>query len=231
MVINQPFSIGDLLFIEPICREMWRRNGVKPIVPVMDHLMWISDYIDSAIFVARSKWDINYESAEVTPEYLPLVFANQIHRKMYRHDHSDFENMMLDKYRLANIDPMIWKEMRINFRESKCLDLMDRVVGKEGEDYVLVNETSQAGSIEIKPETDLPVIKMHEIPGFTVLDWAFVMLHARENHHISTCTFYIMQALTTQYGFQGKVVIYPRPNEDGLRGIKNLDPSFKYETR
>lgn len=231
MVINQPFSIGDILFIEPIFREMWKRNGHKPVVPIMDHLMWISDYIDSAIFVARSKWDINYESVEISSEYLPLVFANQIHRKLYRHDHSDFENMMLDKYRLADMDPTLWKKLRINFRESKCLDLLDKVVGKEGEDYVLVNEYSQAGKVDIAPETKLPIIRMHEIPGYTVLDWAFVILHARENHHVSTCTFYIMQALSNLYAFNEKVVIYPRPNEDGLRGIKNLDQSFKYETR
>ena len=68
---------------------------------------------------------------------------------------------------------------------------------------------------------------MEHINGFTLLDWAYVMVFAKENHHVSTSTFFMMQAVSNQFKFDSKVFLYPRPNADGLRGISKLNPSFK----
>ena len=99
----------------------------------------------------------------------------------------------------------------------------------QSSEYILVNNHSQAGRINIKPENrkKLPIIEMKEVPGYNVLDWAAVILHAKENHHVSTSTFFIMQAIANKFSFDSKVFIYPRPNEDGLRGISKLNPTFK----
>ncbi len=234
VTINQPASIGDILFIEPICKYFFDKEGEKPKLPVKDHLMWIAPYINSANIVPLSSSGMDSDNPSSLDHTftvdIPLRFANQIFRGYSLHDHHDFEEMMLDKYRLVNIDPMLWKTLNVKFNEDKCNRLLEELTGGgEWDDYILVNNNSQAGTIDIQPETNLPIIRMHERPGYTVLDWAFVMLHAQENHHVSTSTFHIMQALVNKYKFNGKVVIYPRPNSDGLRGISKLNPDFKYE--
>lgn len=231
VTINQPFAIGDILFIEPICRHIWDKTGELPRLPVQDHLMFLAQHIESANIVPLSKNPFAEDDDITTKEYLPLKYANQIVRGMPRHDHSDPENMMLDKYRLAGLEPSIWKTLNIKFNEYKCNQLLDELMGESWDDYILVNEQSQAGKIDIKVESDLPIIRMHERPGYSVMDWAFVMLHAKENHHVSTSTFYILQALANNVGFAGDVFMYPRPNSDGLRGISKLEPTFKYAVR
>lgn len=228
MVINQIHAIGDILFLEPLFRYFKNKNADKPIVPVRDHLMWITEYIHSAVFIPMSKFKLDYESVKThNPDYFPARFANQILRNLDKNDHHDFENMMLDKYRLAKLDPFLWKTLDIKFSTHKGMELFNRLRLKSGE-YILVNENSQAGTVEINPETNLEVIKMLQIPGYSVVDWFYVMLHAAENHHVSTSTFYVLQAIKNKYEFNSKIVIYPRPNEDGLRGISLLEPTFNY---
>lgn len=225
LVINQYAAHGDIMFIEPICRHLWEKNGAKPILPVRDHLMWFTDYIESAQFVPMSKFKLDYDSIEIeNPDYLPLRFANQIVRNLDKNDHHDYENTMPDKYILAGLPIEKWKELKIKFNEEKAYGLFRELGLTLCDKYILVNEYSQAGNININPETDLKIVKMREIKGYTVLDWCMVMAMAQENHHISTSTFYILEALK----YSGKVFMYPRPGPDGLKGISKLNPSFKY---
>lgn len=227
MIINQPFGIGDILFLEPLYRHYWRKNGTKPIVPVRDHFMVLSEYIESAQLVPMSKYPMDYESMRMDdPEYLPLRFANQIFRGYGPHDHHDFENMMEDKYRLVGLDPDLWQTIDLKFNEYRATQLLDDLMGERWDDYVLINESSGAGATKIEVESQWPVFRMNERPGFTVIDWAFVMLHAVENHHVSTSTFYILQALRNKYNIESKVFLYPRPNIDGLRGISRLKTTY-----
>jgi hypothetical protein len=243
MVINQYHTIGDLIFIEPLCRYFYHRDGRKPILPIHDHLMWIQEYIDTAVFVPKSTFELNYESIEIdNSDYLPLLFANQILRKLDKFDYSDYENVMLDKYRLALFEDAyiskeyrkvldLWKTIDLRFDVEKGHRLYEHLKLEEDEEYILINEHSRAGKIEInlKDKYGIKIIKMEAIEGYTVIDWWKVIVAAKENHHISTSTFFIMQALYNKFGeiFDSEVFLYPRPGEDGLRGIKNLIPSFK----
>ena len=244
MVINQFHAIGDIIFLEPMFKRFSELMGMKPIVPIRDHLMWLQEYIHSAEFVPMSKFVLDYDSmATNNPDYFPARFANQVLRKLKPDDHHDFENMMLDKYRLACMPEDLWKTIDLHFNDWKCMELMHHLnlFDEETGDvikYVLINENCQAGTIKIDLDgikhikngkiSDIKVIKMHEIEGFTPIDWAFVMLNAEENHHVSTSTFFILQALWNKYKFTNPVFLYPRPNIDGLRGISQLKPSFNY---
>lgn len=236
MVINQFHSIGDLIFIEPICRYYFYKTGKMPIVPIHDHLMWIQDYIDSAAFVPKSVFELDYESLETSnPDYLPLLYANQIIRELDKYDYSDYENVMLDKYRLALLAysdigvKELWKTVDLKFDVDKGLRLFKELELEEDTRYVLVNQHSRAGSIDISINQKIrKVVYMSEREGYTPIDWWKVMLNAEENHHISTCTFFILQALYNKIPFQSQVFLYPRPGEDGLRGIKNLNPTYRH---
>lgn len=225
MIINILHAIGDIIFCEPIYRYYWERDGIKPTVVIRDHLMWLQDYIESAKFLRESQWNWDIDNNVPTDNYLPLRFANQIIRKLDKNDHSDFENCMQDKYILAGLRPDLWKELALTFNIERSRELFAHLDISSDDDYIVVNERSQAGQVEIKPEPKYKIVRMYDVPGYNVLDWAPVMLLAKENHHVSTCTFFIFEALKD---YKGKIFIYPRPNEDGLRGISKLNPTFTY---
>lgn len=237
VVINQPGAIGDLIFLEPMYRHLMNKNGEKPVVVVHDHLLWIQEYIDSADFLSLSKFPGNNLCNTMFHDptaFLNMRYANQILRKLGPHDHHDLENMMLDKYRLMNLDPEMWKTIKLNFKDSKSSRLMEdlKIMQPDGtvdKEYMLINQYSQAGWIKIDPQTDMKKVRMTQRLGYTVIDWHLVMQMAHENHHVSTSTFYIMQAIQNQFHFDTKVCIYPRPNVDGLRGISQLKPDFKFQ--
>lgn len=227
IVINQPFGIGDIIFIEPICRHFWKKNGQKPLLPVRDHFMDLQPYFESCIMVPMSKYPINYDDMVMTDNYIPLRFANQIYRGYSPDDHHDLENMMLDKYRLVGLDVEKWKEIDLKFNKEKAEELTYEITFTK-EDYCLVNECSGVGNININVEG----FRVWPTLGYTVIDWYLTMLYAKENHHVSTSTFYLMQAIANKFPefIKAKKVIYPRPNHDGLRGISLLNPSFEYAT-
>lgn len=229
MVINQFHAHGDILFCEPIFRHYWNKNGERPIVPLRDHLMWFADYIDSAQFVPMSKFELDYDSMEVgNPDYLPLRFANQIMRGLAPDDHTDYSNTMPDKYKLAGIPLERWKELRYEFHPEKSKALFALLNLSSDDDYIFVNENSQAGNISINPNTDMRIIKMQQIPGYNLLDWTAIMLCAKEHHHISTSTFFMLEAMKGLHEEKTPIYLYPRPNDDGLKGISKLNPSFQY---
>lgn len=204
-------------------KHFWNQNGEKPIVPVRNHLMWLADYIDSAHFIPETELK-NHPGHYI----LNTMHANQLLRGYAMHDHHDFENMMLDKYLFAKLDPMMWKGLKINFIKERAERLLRQLGLNNGIRFVLVNEHSQAGDVKINPETNSFVVKMDTLSGFTVLDWYLVMLYSEEIHTVSTSTFYMMQALMPDLEVCTEIFLYPRPGEDGLRGISKLNPDFKY---
>jgi hypothetical protein len=235
MIINQIHAIGDIMFLEPMFRHFWEKEGVKPIVPIRDHLMWLADHIESADFrkLSTFNWPSHTHGGEWTGvsyvDCLQLRWANQLLRHLGPDDHHDFENMMLDKYRFVGLDPMMWKNLKLTFNPKKAAELMAHLGITDKDEYILVNQHSQAGDVEIKHRWNggngMKVVYMESIGGFNVCDWFFVMMFAKEIHTVSTCTFYMMQAMTD---LQAKIFIYPRPGIDGLRGISKLNPSFNY---
>lgn len=228
MVINQPGAIGDLIFLEPLFRHFWNKEGKKPTVVVHDHLMNLQPYFESATFVPVSHGLINVDDMEVRSDYLPLRFANQILRGYGPHDHHDLENMMEDKYRLIGLDPQMWTTIDLKFDERKADQLMFELDIKDSEPYALVNENSGVGAANI-PIPLIVFIRMNPMSGYTVIDWYKVIMCAMENHHVSTSTFHLMQAIFNKHPHMcSKNYIYPRPNYDGLRGISQLKPTYQF---
>lgn len=226
MIIDQPASIGDILFIEPIVKSMvaiWQH----PVLPVRDHLYFLGSYLDIPID-KLSKYSPDFLHEQPNNCILNLRHANQIMRNHPLHYHDDYENCMPDKYTMAGLPLHIWTSLNINFNYKKGIQLYKELGLKEGEKYILINNHSQAGTLNIKVQTKYKVVKMEFISDYNVLDWWYVMLKAQENHHVSTCTFFIFQAIANQYILDSKIFIYPRPGPDGLRGISKLNPTFKF---
>lgn len=233
ITINQFHSIGDILFIEPIVRYL-RNNNYSVDLPVRDHLMWIADYFDNPeVFSPMSKNKDFVDHHFIKEDYLPLRFANQVLRGYDLNDHHDFENMMLDKYQLFNqqfLTNIDWKTIKLNLNLLKCKEVEKYYnIDSLKENFIIVNNHSQAGSINIDLDTDKKVIYMQQLHGYTLIDWATLLIHSSEIHTVSTSIVFLLQALHNQGFILPPVFIYPRPNEDGLRGIQNLKFTYNYK--
>ena len=211
ITINQPAGVGDIMFLEPIFRMLSKTRHV--VVPVVDQYMWIQKHIP---YVEFRPYRQEFENLpqEFTDDYLPFRFANPILRGYDLHDWHDMENCMLDKYRIMGLPETMWLDLQL-VRDHENEQRLFELHGSP-EKFILVNEFSRAGDIQINIETDLPVIKMREIEGFSVVDWCLMMERATENHHVQTSTLYPLHML----GVDAK--IYPKPDVDGMRGILDL---------
>lgn len=225
MLINCIGGHGDVMFCEPIYKYFWQRDGIKPTVIIHDHQMFFKDYIESANFIPASQMPQLRDDANMREGYIPLRWASQIHRGYALDYHDDFENVMLDKYRLLGLDEDLWKSLNINFNTKKSTDLLNQFTSRS---YILINENSQAGKINLSfVNTNGKGIYMNAISRYNVIDWWEIIFYAEENHHVSTSTFYLMQAIKNKFReWNAPCYIYPRPNSDGLRGISQLKPDF-----
>jgi len=159
MIINNCAGIGDILFCEPIYRHFADKNE-KPTVLIHDHLLWISEYIDSAFFVGASKYPLLVDEPKENEKYIPLRYANQVFRNLGPHDHSDLENMMLDKYRILGLPEDLWKTIKLNYNYEKAARLMKEVGVSPFEEYTLRNEFCQIGKVEIPLTKNKKVLDM-----------------------------------------------------------------------
>lgn len=224
--INCISGYGDLMFCEPIFRHFYEQTGEKPIVYIHQHQMWTQQHIESAFFRPANECDFNGEDMLHSETKINLRYANQIFRGYGPHDHHDLENMMLDKYRLLGLPENLWKTLQLTFNPQRAVELTIEAFNGNAlvEPYVVVNNNCQIGTIDIKPVTDHKIVYMNEISGFSLIDWYFVLKFAKEIHTVSTSVFYLLQAMQVEC----PVYIYPRPNEDGLRGISQLKPTYNY---
>lgn len=211
ITINQPAGVGDILFLEPLLRMLSRDHEIE--MPVVDQYAWIAEHIPYVNFTPyRCQFDSYVQ--KFTATYYPFRFANPIFRGLGLHDWSDMENCMLDKYRILGLPETMWMDLQLvrnRFREKSLFEHLGSPT-----DFILVNEHSRVGDCKIKLETDLPVIYMQAIDGYSVVDWCIMMERAKENHHVQTSTLFLLHML----GVDAK--IYPKPDEDGMRGILDL---------
>lgn len=219
MVINQYHSIGDIMFIEPILKHFSKQETV--FLPVQDHLFYLVSsmlsHLKDVHVVRKSQFKLDYDSMEHrNPDYLPLRFASQIVNVRDKDDHQDLETMMKDKYLLAGLKPDLWKTIELSGLNT------DVISG----DYVLVNERSGVGNITINTRAAKNVVKVDDSKRF-VLDWAGTISGAKSFHTVSTCFHFMLQAMLNKGMTVPKTYVYPRPNEDGLRGIINLKPDYE----
>lgn len=228
VIINCIGGLGDIMFCEPIFRFFLNRDKKKPIVLIHAHQMWIQNYIDSADFSCKPYKSFITGSLIHNDVFINLRYANQILRGYGAEDHHDYENMMLDKYRLLGLKEDLWKSLNINFDVIKASALAEQLKVGLFDDYIHVNENWVSGSISINLTTKKEIVKMKHVSDYTMIDWYLIIAQAGEIHHVSTSTFFLMQALMNRINpwLPPDIFIYPRPNEDGLRGVSHLQPDF-----
>lgn len=224
IIINQPFGAGDILFCEPIARK-YHNNGYVVIWPVEDNNWWFNEYLSFVHFRKRSEWPMNYEECNDDYQYcgipvIPLRFSNPLLRGLEPHDGSDRNHWMNDKYERLGIPVDTWKTLQWTRNEAKEDKLFKslRITG----DYAFVNDNFGGGfaSAGMEIKTNLPIVRMRKIDGFTMLDWAKVIINASEIHTVETSVVYMIEALPVK---AEKWHLYPRkPYDTTVDQVKNI---------
>lgn len=235
IIINQPAMLGDLLFIEPIIRNLLQKDH-EVIWPIKDQYFWLGQYIKhhGLKIVKQSEYKMDYEDAEIREGYLPLRFATPIFRNQEdKHSGIYHEHFMLDKYRLMGLPLDMWRTLTWERNYEKESDLFDHLALNEDEPYTLVNcfmKDCFEQQLEMKNTIHANrVIELRPVPGFTMLDWAKVICHATEIHTVETALIYIIEVLPIT---AKEIHMYARyPWQDKLNGVKNFisDKWIKHE--
>lgn len=212
VIINQPFGLGDVLFLSPLVAQL----DVEHIVwPVVDHYYWIKDYVEinNLTFIKSSGFNpSNYEGYVEVP---------------LQHAHSlvpQAEDCMEAKYMLLEADPELWRTLIFTRNIEKETQLKQYLNINPNDKFIFVNNNFAGPEynykVDIKPQTDLRIIHQEYIDGFTLLDWCGVLEQANEIHTVSTAIFFVIEALKLE---KTSLHLYPRkPIDKDLSPIKTL---------
>lgn len=195
LIVNQPFGLGDIIYIQHILDVLSRKHRI--ILPVADEFKWIADYNKNPDIeiISKNDYAMNYDRFERDENYLPLRYATQhlygLGPTDYSHDHT----VMVDKYTWLGINPDDWCNFDFKYDEEKEDQLFKRLGLQEDSCYVLVNGnggSSTVGREKTEIFVDSPlVVNMNFIDGFTLLDWRKVVSKCSVLHTISTSLVYL----------------------------------------
>ena len=212
VLVNQPFGIGDILFLSPLVEYI---EAEEIIWPVVDHYYWIKDYIEinNLTFIKSSEFNpTNYEGYTEIP---------------FQHAHSYFpqaNDCMEAKYLLLEADLELWRSLSFKRNKDKELQLKKHLNIQPEDRFVLVNNNfagpEYSYKVDIKPQTNQKIIYQDYIDGYTLLDWCGILEQADEIHTVSTSIFFIIEALKLE---KTPLHLYPRkPLDKDLSPIQTL---------
>lgn len=223
VIINQYFGLGDILFIEPIYK-WYHDQGYKVIAPVEDHYYWLMYYIQYVHFKKKSEYPMDYEKVDFDTvngaRYIPLRFSTPIQRGTHPHSGEFKEHFMLDKYRLLGLPEDMWRELKWT-RNKEKEDALFKILGLTNKTkYNLINNNFGGGFQKVDINVEGTNVYLEPIEGFTLLDWAKVIINANTIHTVETSLIYMVETLPIK---AREIHMYPRmPYEDTVYGVKNF---------
>lgn len=211
-IINQPFGIGDILFLSPLVGQL----DVEHIVwPVVDHYYWVKDYIkiNNLTFIKSSEFNPSDYKGYVE---VPLQHAHSLIPQA--------EDCMQAKYMLLEADPELWRTLGFYRNQEKENKLKQYLNISSNDEFIFINNHFAGPEfnykVDINFKTDLRIVYQEYIEGFTLLDWCGVLEQAKEIHTVSTSLFFVIEALKLE---KTSLHLYPRkPLDKDLSPIKTL---------
>lgn len=178
LLLIQPGAFGDLFVCAPIAK-WYADRGYKVHWPVTEKFLPIIksfDYV-TPIILTDDKLHSDWLRSDVM-KILPLVknydkVVNLADRGPHPLSQRPGENFEANKYRLAEVpfeekNNLEWT--RNEEKERRLVELLDLP-----EKYALAHLTNSHGDEAPCPEVNLPVIKVKEIEGFSIIDWYSVI--------------------------------------------------------
>jgi hypothetical protein len=193
--INQPTSIKQILFSEPIARY-YHELGYKVIWPLESVYSGMNKHSDYITFIDKKIMKLDYGHKDFfnmqDALIVPLRYSNElkgVSEKRNMKCKYDLWNMPVNKWQEAN-----WK--RDKKSEEKLFSSILRL--KDGEKYNLVSEFLNrdfSKRIDIKTGNDLKNVYVEKISNFTLLDWSKVIENATTIHTAPSAVMYWIELL------------------------------------
>jgi hypothetical protein len=196
VLILQSFGIGDVIFCQNIAR-FFMFQGREILWPVNDSMYeGLRRAYPDINFCRKSKVDPYYfgikEMITIDGyEICPIRWSDTVMEKQYK-------DVMWTKHAMYGLPWSNWKEHAMWKRDQKKeAELMNIVGADKAEPFTFVN-CNFGGDGRRKADIAIPqgkVIEMRFIEGFSLFDWAAVMLAATEIHSVSTSLLYMFELL------------------------------------
>jgi len=212
IIINQPFGIGDILFLSPLIEQLDIEEAVWPVV---DHYYWIKDYIkiNNLTFIKESEFTpINYQGyIEVPLQHAHFLVPHA-------------EDCMKAKYMLLDADLELWRNISFVRNKEKEEQLKQYLNISPTDRFIYVNNNfagpEYSYKVDIKLQTNLRIIYQEYLEGFTLLDWCGVLEQAEEIHTVVTSLHFVIESLKLK---NVSLHLYPRrPLEENFQHVKSL---------
>lgn len=220
IVILQAAGIGDILFCQKIATLLKASYDVPIYWPIADSIFWLKDYIESdAEFVSsNTMFDLNDSDIK----FISIQDASH---------HYNNEPIMKSKYLSLNMDWDNWQDyIKITRNPSKEQFLYDTLLNRNSP-YIYINDifstppdTLRSSYVDIN--TNMQKIEHQIIDDYTMFDWIAVAEKATEIHTVSTCNFYIFEALKIKLP---PIHIYNRNSPSDLRQLDFLKETLRQE--
>ena len=212
VIINQPFGIGDILFLSPLVKHI---EAEEIIWPVVDHYYWVKDYIKIPHLQFTKQSEFNPDNY-LEYNKIPFQYAHSLVPKA--------SDCMHAKYLLMGADLELWRLISFNRNQEKENKLKQHLGIKPDSKFIFVNNNFAGPEykykLDISLKTNLRIIYQEYIEGFTLLDWCGVLEQAKEIHTVSTSLFFVIEALNLE---KTQLHLYPRkPLDVDLSPIKSL---------
>lgn len=191
-VVNQFLSLGDILFLIPMIRELML-EGNSVLWPIDERYLPMRKHFPDIPFVPKSDYNLPYEArGRITTEHgelLPYRFASELQGLTLR-------DCMKAKYSLYHHDYRIWRKLywkRDYENESRLITLLNLP-----EKFNLINQYyGHLGelTVQVNVQNDLPQVHMSNIPGYTLVDWLGVVERASEIHMANSSLNYLIELM------------------------------------
>lgn len=223
-IMGQFFGLGDILFLVPMARALMA-EGNEVLWPIADYYIDIAKHFPDISFVKQSylklPYDARYRINTPYGDWLPYRYAAEILGV-------GFPQMMRAKYDMYGHDYRMWRSLyykRFPEREKELAE----VVGASGK-YILANfhfgQPKDHLTKYIEIDTNLPIIEMQTIEGFTLIDWLGVIEHAAEVHVVNSSIMYLLDLMDLKM----PIHVYKRElfGEKGFEFTQHLWESNKF---
>ena len=210
-LIYQPCGLGDILFLQKVAYDM-KDKGYEVYWPIVNELMWLTDYIPDFNFVSWDDGDPEI-SGPPLPDTVKFPFKEQYHPKKateitdelyFFQGFLDGDPIMAGKYNQIGLDWRDWRDyIKFNRNKEKEDRLYYDVLGlKDDDEYVLVNKTfaTKPHLMFYENIPDSPtyygctVVEMGVMPEYSMFDWFKVFANARDIQMIESAPNYFLES-------------------------------------
>jgi len=200
LFIKQAFGLGDILFLSPLIQEIEKDGNIELIFwKIKDEYHWVKDYLKftKTILVKESQELDNLDWFQT------LNFEQSFHIVGGR-------DCMEAKYNLVKAPLEIWRNISFKRNFEKEAELLQKLNISENEEFIFVNnnfaDPNLKYSTNIHVGTNLRIISLEYLEGFTLLDWCGVLEQAKEIHTVSTSLYFVIEGIGRTEGLH----LYPR---------------------